>query len=155
MPAEHRIADVEILILHCGDPRYEAVIGGLRRDVELLDLMWQAAESRLDEHPDKVWIVAAEGGRALAWAAYRPGPDDIEVQAVNSFERPEVWDTDWYGIVYAVRHELIRHHSAITYVYDEPLDLHLWDGWVCTDDGWSSEPDAPAHHWHELRRTAD
>lgn len=148
--------DYEIMILQQGDPLYGPVLGGLRADTELLDLMWQAAESRLDEHPDKVWIVAVgPGHRALAWCAYQPyNGGDIEIQCTNSFERPECWDDDLYGIVYQTRHELIRDHSAITYVYNEPLDLHLWDGWTETAAEWSNEPDTPPHHWHELRRTA-
>ncbi|MEV0732322.1 hypothetical protein [Polymorphospora sp. NPDC050346] len=147
---------MEILILCEGDPRYEEVIGGLRDDQDLLDLMWQAAESRLDEHPDKVWIVAVDGARALAWCAYQPATDPrAQVQAVNSFERPEAWDADWYGVVYAVRHELIRYRAGLTYVYDEIVDLHGWDGWTPTDDGWSNEPDTPSHHWTELLRPAD
>lgn len=147
----------EILILRQGDPLYEPIIGGLRADTDLLDYMWQAAESRLDEHADKVWIVAARNGRALAWCAYEPsaGHADAGVKCTNSFERPECWDEDLYGIVYQARHEIIRHYRALTYVYGEPLPLHLWDGWTQVDDGWSGEPDAPSHHWYALLRDAD
>lgn len=147
----------DILILRHGSPRYEPVIGRLRGDAPLLAYMWQAAESRLDEHPDKVWIVPVDpADRALAWCAYQPcDRADAVVQCVNSFERPESWDDDLYAVVYAARHELIRYLDAVTYVFDEPLELHLWDGWVPFADGWSNEPDTPSHHWTGLRRPAE
>jgi hypothetical protein len=147
--------DYEVVILTAGDDRYEQVIGGLRNDRELLDVMWQAAESQLDERLDKVWVVAVEPatGRALAWCAYQPTTElNAQLKCVNSYERPECWDEDLYGVVYAVRHELIRHSSAVTFVFDEPLQMHLWDGWQPFDDGWSSEPGVPSHHWTGLRR---
>lgn len=147
--------DIEIMKVQVGDPQYEQVIGGLRADADLLAYMWQAAESRLDEHPTKVWIVAVDpNGRALAWCAYQPVGDGV-VTCVNSFERPEVWGRGLYATVYAARHQLIRWFDAVTYVYDQPLPLHLADGWVPFEEGWSSEPDAPSHHWTGLRRPAD
>jgi len=148
------VSQVEVLIIRQGDPLYEPVFGGLRRDQALLDRMWREAESRLDERPDKVWVVAVDGGRALAWCAYQPEAGG-RVKAVNSFERPECWDADWYGVVYAVRHELIRRCEATTFVFNEILPLHVWDGWVPFVDGMSDEPGVPSHHWTGLRRAAD
>lgn len=65
--------------------------------------------SRLDEFPDKVWVMAVDpAGRALVWSAFQPCErDDAAVQCVNSFERPETWDDDLCALVYAARHELI------------------------------------------------
>lgn len=148
---------MEVLILRWGEPRYEEVIGGLRRDGALLAGMWLAAESRLDEHPGKTWVVAVDaGGRALAWCAFEPADEPgVDVKAVDSYERPESWDDDLYAVVYQVRHELIRFSSAVTYVFPEPLELHLWDGWVPTVEGWSDEPGVPSHHWTRLVRAPD
>lgn len=148
----------EIVIVQQGDDRYEPVIGVLRADRNLLDLMWTAAESRLDEHPDKVWIVAVDPpDRALAWCAYESTAQPGRVKCVNSFERPESWDNDLYALVYEVRQELLHllDLTADTFIFDDPMDLHA--GWTPFADGWSAEPDAPPHHWTGLtwsRRTS-
>ncbi|SNT66285.1 hypothetical protein SAMN05421812_13632 [Asanoa hainanensis] len=145
----------EIVVIRPGDNRYERVMSTLRADRPLLRRMWREAESRLDEHRRKTWVVAVGAGdRALAWCAYEPFARGC-VKAVNSFERPEVWGQGLYERVYNVRHQLIRYRRALTFIFDQPLPLHLRDGWVPVADGWSSEPDAPSHHWNELRRPAD
>lgn len=66
------------------------------------------------------------------------------MKCVNSFERPESRENDLYGLAYAARHEIIRHPDAITFVFDEPVEVHPWDGWVPFANGWSNELDRAA-----------
>lgn len=145
---------VEVLILRQGDARYEQVFGQLRPDRELLADLWAAAESRLPEHPDKTWIVAVEDGVPVAWCAYEPTSEQgAEVKCTDSYERREVWGRGLYGRAFWVRHRMVRRKSAITYVFPEPLGLHLSAGWRITGEGWSREPGIDSHHWYELRRS--
>lgn len=150
-------AEYEVVIVAMGDGRYEEVIGALRADWDLRDLMYVQADFDLVERPDKVWIVAVDpGGRVLAWCAYEPTEEaGAEVKCVDSCERPECWDEDVYGVVYAVRHELVRRYDAATYVFEGPLDLHRMDGWEVFVEGGAAEPDVPEDHWYGLRRPAD
>lgn len=143
---------VEILILQMGDDRYEDTVGRLRADRELRHEMWQAAESRLDEHPDKIWVIAHRLGEgALAWCAYEPSTEPgYELKLVNSYERPWSWSQDWYAVVYEVREVLTAGHACVSYIYAEPLEVHT--GWQVTAEGDSDEPDAPSHHWHRVVR---
>lgn len=149
--------DYEVVIVAQGDDRYEEVLGAVRGDRALLDLMWHQAEFELIEHPAKVWIAAVDPvGRPLAWCAIEPTDQmGAQVKAVDSCERPECWAEDVYGVIYAARHELLRNCAAVTYIFDEPLTMHLWDGWVPFAEGWSSEPGEPPHHWTGLFREAD
>ena len=65
-------------------------------------------------------------------------------------------DLDAFAAVHdAQRHRTIVVSSplpCVTYVFSDPVRLHLADGWRITDEGDSHEPDAPSHHWYELRR---
>lgn len=147
---------VEILILRHGDPRYEPVLAAMRSDQALLADLLTAAGSRLPEHEHKVWVIAVRGGRALAWCAYEPSDEPgTTLKLVDSYERPESWDDDWYADVYQVRHELTRWYACVTYVYVDPLDLHLADGWQITAEGDSDEPGSEPHRWYRLVRPAD
>ncbi|HWB38354.1 MAG TPA: hypothetical protein VHA75_20240 [Rugosimonospora sp.] len=145
---------VEVLILRQGDARYEEMFGQLRADRALLADLWAAAESRLDEHPGKTWIVAVEAGVPVAWCAYEPTDEQgAEVKCVDSYERREAWGRGLYARVFWARHRLIRRAEAITYVFAQPLGLHLSAGWRITGEGDRSEPGIPSHHWYELRRS--
>jgi hypothetical protein len=144
----------EVLIVQLGDPRYEEVLGRLRADRALLELMRVQAGFDLVEHPEKVWIIAVDPtGQPLAWCAYEPSDEPgIDVKCVDSCERPECWDEDVYLVVYTARHELIRQHRAVTYIYPEPVELHETDGWAVTGTGISREPGMPERRWYRLAR---
>lgn len=149
------VAVAEILILRRGELRYESVFAQLRADQALLDEMWQAAESELDEHDDKVWVIAvrAYDGRPVAWATFEPSDTPgIDIKLVNSYEVPSSWDDDWYLAVHEVRHLLTEAYTCETFVFDDPLQLFEWDGYVAFADDWSNEPGVPSHHWTGLRR---
>lgn len=147
---------VEVLILRQGDARYEEVLSELRNDHVLLAEAWSDAEMILHEHAAKTWVIAVDGSRPLAWCALEPAPLDegVELKAVDSYERRDARDRGLYLRVYVVRHDMLRHRSAVTYLYDQPLPVHLADGWEITNDGWSNEPGIPAHHWSRLTRAA-
>jgi hypothetical protein len=148
---------VRVLTLRQGGPCYEEILGQIRDDRELLAAAWSDAEMTLHEHPAKTWVVAVEGGRPLAWCALEPAPPDegVALKAVDSYERRDARGRGLYTRVYIVRHDMIRRRSAVTYLFDQPVPLHLADGWQVTTDGWSNEPGIPAHHWTRLTWVAN
>ncbi|GAA2360730.1 hypothetical protein Cme02nite_38010 [Catellatospora methionotrophica] len=148
----------ELVTVWIGHPRYEELLGPVRADTALLRQMWLDAESELDEQPGKLWCVSVVDGRAGAWAA---AVEDCGVlRCCNSYEVPAYRGRGLYAAAYAHRHATIVAPStlpAITYVYDQPLPLHLADGWAVTASGTStvSEPDGDGrfeHRWHAMRR---
>lgn len=150
---------VEVVTVEIGHLRYEQLFGPLRDDPGVLATMWQEAESRLNEVPGKRWTVAVaeRDGRpaaAAAWAAALVV--DGELRCCNNYERPGFRGRGLYEAAYRVRHDTIVARCglpAVTYVFEQPLALHLADGWRVTDEGVSSEPEVPAHRWVELRRS--
>lgn len=152
MPAE--VDAGELLVLRLGEARYEPVMAALRADEPLLAYLREAAGFELTEDADTVWIVATDdAGRVLAACAYEPADEDgIEVKCVDSWERPSSWDDDLYALVYAARHELIRWHDAVTYIYLDIVELHEWDGWVVVGSGVDPRTGI---RWYRLWRPAD
>lgn len=149
-----------------GHPRYEELLGPVRDDPALLRQMWLDAESELDEADGKLWCVATVNvdGRwvAGAWAAAITEQVDgqMTLRCCNSYEVPAYRGRGLYAAAYAHRHATIVAPwtgPALTYVYDQPLPLHLADGWRVTASGVSTvdEPDGDGgteHRWHEMRR---
>lgn len=148
--------DYKIITVEIGHPRYEDLLGPVRAEAALLRQMWLDAESALDEAPGKQWVVAVVDGRAGAWAAAYV--KDGTLHCVNSYE--VVRGRGLYAAAYRHRHDTIVAPwtgLAVTYVYDQPLPLHLADGWRLVQSGVSTvdEPDGDGkteHRWHELRR---
>lgn len=151
--------DYEIVTTRQGDTRYDALIGAVRADRALMATVWSDSESRMPESSGKVWYVAVVGGVPAAWCAAETV--DGVLRCTDSYERHGYRGHGLYAAVYAYRHldaVLVAEREgmpAVTYVFAEPLALHLADGWVVTAEGDSAELDAPAHHWFELRRPAD
>jgi len=126
-----------ISILTPGDGGYEHILGPMRADLVLREYARDAADCHLREHPRKVWVVAHDPGGVLAWCAYEPADEPgVEVKACDSVELPRAWDTDVWSVLYEVRQTLIGARTAVTYVYDQPLWLHLVDGWRPAGVGW-------------------
>ena len=138
---------------------YEPLIGSLREDSALLATMWQEAESRLDEAPEgapyvKMWWVtlAPNTSEPAAWAALVLGASG-EVVCCNNYERGEWRGLGLYEQAYRRRHAILAALGmpAVTYIFAQPLALHLADGWRITGQGDSAEMGVPSHHWYELR----
>jgi len=153
--AEYTTATLKVLTM--GDPDYETVFGPLREDQDLAHWMMQDAESTLDEKPGKIWwvLVADNGVTAMAWCAATVTTDHDGselIRCTNSYHRREYRDTELYPLVYSARHAWLVEQGidAETYVYDQPLPLHLADGWEIETDGVSHEVDEP-HRWYGLR----
>lgn len=148
---------VHLVQVEVGHPRYEELIGPLRGDDELLAVMLSEAESRLDEEPGKQWFVAAvqQGDRWVAGAWACAVVRDGLLWCCNNYERPGFRGNGLYGLAYDLRHAVLVESCglpAVTYIFVDPLQRHLDDGWRVTGEGDSNEPWAPSHHWFELRR---
>lgn len=149
----------ELVTIWIGHPRYEELLAPVRVDAALLRRMLLDAESQLDEQLGKLWCVAVVDGQAGAWAA--AVEDCGMLRCCNSYEVPAYRGLGLYAAAYRHRHDTIvapSTLSAVTYVYDQPLPLHLADGWAVTASGTSAvaEPDGDGkieHRWHEMRRT--
>ena len=94
------------------------------------------------------WIIETEGGRRI-------------LRCCNNYVRrgfrnraPEL-----YALAYRARHRQVVSRKglpAVTYLFPEPIGLHLASGWrVDTGPGSAgtsrSAPDGPVHHWQRLR----
>lgn len=154
---------ITVVNVRAGDPGYERLLGPVRDNTDLLTRMWADAESRLDEHPDKIWAVAMITNDhirrpvAAAWAAA------IEIdhqgqrmlRCCNNYEVPRWRGRGLYELVYRHRHDHIIAGSplpAITWIFDQPRALHQADGWAVTGTGISRLPNIDEHPWYEMRR---
>jgi hypothetical protein len=147
----------QIVTVEIGHPRYEELLGPLRDDDQLSRSMWWDAESRLDETPGKRWVIAVvdDMGRSVAAAWAAAVTVDGQLKCCNNYERREYRGRGLYAAAYEHRHRIIVEPSelpCVTYIFREPLQLHLDDEWRVTGEGDSVVPDAPPHHWYELRR---
>lgn len=155
---------VELLTVCAGDPAYAELLDPVRADRALMARIWADSESTMPEESGKVWCVAAvwAGGHrhAGAWCAAYETVDDGEptLKCCDSYEL--LRGRGLYAAVYAHRHREVvlpaatRGLPALTYVFAQPLPLHLADGWHVTDEGDSAEPGIEPHRWYELRRPA-
>jgi hypothetical protein len=130
--------NVHIFVVKQGDFDYRALMNWMR----LPSLVREAAANAdfwIDEHPDKVWIIAADVrlGMIRAFCAYEhsrvPG---IDVQLVDGYEVSWSWDDDYYQVVHMVRDELVRGFSCAAFIYIDPWDLYPESqGWQMVDSG--------------------
>lgn len=162
-------------------PTVARVVAGTGRHRELLATLsaepvasqwWEDAESRIDadsEHTSYMVVyVPGDGGQMVpaAWAGWRieTGDDGARVlRCCDNYVRqgyrrqiPEL-----YRLAYKARHRqvvAVRRMPAVTYLYPEPIGLHVADGWTI-----DTSPDAagrstpyeggPEHHWRRLTWT--
>jgi hypothetical protein len=114
--------------------------------------VWADAEIGLTtaEHPEKVWWLAVdENERVLAFCAAWPGEGgDTECGHNYELGHRERTERHW-PTVFAARQLWLLHMgvSAYTYIFDQPLELHLAHGWRLDGDEGVSELD---HHWQRL-----
>jgi hypothetical protein len=146
-----------------GEQLYTDLLDRIRRDADLVSRMWTEAESAPDELdvPGTQWTVAiTEAGEPAAWCA---ATIDRAGQLVchSNYEVPANRGRGLYAAAYDARHRdvLLKYkRAAITYLFPEPIPLHLASGWIPDaapgGSGTSSPyPDGPTHSWRRLTWT--
>lgn len=120
--------------------------------------VWADAEIDMraaTRNPGKIWWLAVEGDRVLAQCAAWPA-DMIRPlwECGHNYEYGHRGRAERYWPkVFAARqawlveHGLTHRLTAVTYVFDQPLALHLSAGWTLTGMQDVSEH---GHHWQEL-----
>jgi hypothetical protein len=141
---------VEIVTTWSGGPRYELVTG-LRADPDVWAYALAAADCDLTEQPGQVWVLAVDEDGVAAWCAYHPGPGGHPVQCVDSVELPRAYGSGAYRAAFLARHELLRRCPCVTYVYADPLALHLEHGWRYAGRGRTGD----GRDWYRLIRDPD
>jgi hypothetical protein len=149
----------ELVTCQTGDGAYAELLGPVVADPDLLAQMWADAEADRGElvAPGTTWVIAAvhAGGRRhpAAWAGATVIEEDGQqvLKLVCSYEVPAWRGRGLYALAYAERHRTIVEPwsgPAVTYIFAQPLALHLADGWTVTGEGISND----GHAWYELRR---
>jgi hypothetical protein len=143
-----------------GQPEYARLLTRIRQDPALVAAMWADAESRPDEldRPGTRWsvtLVEGSGQEApAAWCAARQIEDrGVPVLKCHSnYEVPAWRGQGLYAAAYRERHRRVVHPSplpAFTYLFPEPIGLHIADGWQTT--GLTGPGEVDGHTWWELR----
>lgn len=156
---EYQLVNVQL-----GDPGYEELIGQIRADAALREQMWQDAEHRLEESPDKIWslVIVRVDDRWVpaAWAAARV-VDGVLVCSDNyerrGFRGSDLGRDGWgfYPKAYAHRHVTVVVPSGLpaqTFIFAQPRALHEAGGWVATGLARTSHEADEPHPWLEMRR---
>jgi hypothetical protein len=162
-PMAHDYQYIAAQVLRHGEQWYTDLLGRIRQDQALVTAMWQDAEGHPDELdvPDTYWSVTIlDDGTPAAWAAATV-LDDGTIKSHSNYEVREHRGRGLYTMAYHARHTnvfLAYQLPAVTYLYPQPVDLHLADGWVK-----DTAPDAsgtsvsyaggPVHHWQRLTWT--
>ncbi|MBQ1047820.1 hypothetical protein KBX50_04975 [Micromonospora sp. C51] len=150
---------IEVITLVHGTPHFGALLARTRADPELIERMWVDAECTPDELdvPGTWWSVAVlhDGSRLAAWAAARV--DGGVLKCFANYEVPGIGrELGLYRDVYRERHRSVVLRMglpAVTYLFAEPIPLHLADGWYRTGlQGESETTGTVTHTWQELRR---
>jgi hypothetical protein len=143
-----------IVVARHGNPRYEAVVAELTAE-PLASQWWQDAESYHEDGISYMVAMAADESGQLApaaWAGWRV-VDGI-LKCCNNYERQGIGRRDeLYRLAYRARHRQIVapwRGPAVTYLFPEPIGLHLADGWYRT--GVTGPGELAGHVWWELRR---
>lgn len=147
----------EMVTCRTGDAAWTELLGPVLADPALLARMWADAEATPDElaAPGTTWVIATvHAGDHRVAAAWAGAIEEGEtLKPVCSYEVPAWRGHGLYARAYAERHRTIVEPwpgPAVTYVFADPLALHLADGWTATGEGDSEH----GHHWYELRRPA-
>ncbi len=140
-----------------GDPHHGSLLGHLAAE-PLATQWWCDAESRVRDEPDRSYMVVYVGGVAAAWAGWIVQGSTLlcchnYVRRSYRGRTPEL-----YGLAYRAR----QHHvvdrlglDAVTYLFPEPIGMHVADGWV-PDVGPDASgtsvpyPGGPVHRWQRL-----
>lgn len=145
---------IRTLTLKHGSQYYAELLNLVRSDRILVTAMWDDAESRPEELdvPGTTWIVVVtEVGEPAAWCAARI--ENGILKCHSNYEVRKYRGRGLYELAYRQRHRdvvLPAGVPAVTYLFEQPIDLHKADGWRLTGDDGPGE--IPRHRWWELRR---
>jgi hypothetical protein len=153
---------MEVIDVRVGHPRHPPLISPLR-EPELADQWWDDAESHAEATVSYMVVYAPDPSGAMvpaAWAGWVLGGNalrccDNYVRRGFRRRRPEL-----YEMAYRARHRQVVQVlglPGVTYLFPEPVGLHLRDGWVRdTSPGSSGTRDGrPEHRWQRLLWTPD
>lgn len=152
---------MRVVTLAYGEPEYGVRLGQVSGDAELVARMWADAESRPFElaEPGTRWSIAlvddGDGEVPAAWCAVREITEDGQpvLKGLCNYEVPAYRGHGLYLAAYRERHRRVVRPSvlpAVTYLFAQPIGLHLGDGWHHT--GLTGPGELPDHQWWELRR---
>ncbi len=157
--SDGRVAVIAVLP---GSKRHARLIAEMRSE-PLATQWWQDAESRYEpgEPPVSYMVTYVTDDNGLvvpaAWAGWRLDTDwtGTRLLCCDNYVRrgyrgrvPEL-----YRLAYRARHRNVVRAlklPAVTYLFPEPVDLHLADGWVQDDSPSGSDVSDLGHHWTRL-----
>lgn len=152
----------EVVYLPVGHPRYEELTAHLREE-PLRTQWWNDAESEHMPHVSYVMVLAEDAaGRMVpaAWAGWYVKKTERVLKCCSNYVRHGFRDQspDLYEVAYRERHlrvVLPLGLQAETFVFPEPVDLHLGDGWRKDDSNAGrgvsrAYADGPVHYWRRL-----
>lgn len=156
--------DVSVSTLVHGSSRYSWLFDQLCDDVELATSLWEDAESRPSELdvPGTLWTVVTVRDQLAAWCAARltvTGRSGEVLKCFHNYEVPRYRGHDLYERAYRRRHrDVILPFSqtapigsvAVTYLFSQPIPLHLADNWCLTGVSGVSRAATEPHEWWEL-----
>lgn len=155
---------MRIITLTRNHPQYDQITTELCTE-PLRSQWWDDAESH--HEPGISYSMVIHDEVPAAWAGWTFEREDGRpvLRCCNNYVRREYRGgvPDLYALAYAHRHRHIVTHlgmPAVTYLFPEPVALHLADGWVIdTSPGssgtsWAREVgQGQEHHWRRLRWT--
>lgn len=157
----HKIVTVEV-----GSPVFAELFRDLLADPDFADRMWRDSETSVADllglktaHPfgPKFLTVAVVDGQPAVWAGHQLVVEDgvLVVKCTDSYDREPYRHLRLYPEAYAARQLLVeelcreRGVDAVTYVYIDPLWLHL--GWTLVVSDVSRVEGLDEHRWYLMR----
>lgn len=118
---------------------------------------WTDAESSVDDPADASYLVAVVDRQPAAWAGYVVDFAAGELRCCNNYIR-RGHTPDLYEAVFRARHDQVvvpAGMPAVTYLFPEPIPLHLAYGWrVDVGPGAAGMsrpfPGGPLHRWQRM-----
>ncbi len=148
---------MDVTALTPGTVRYASMMAQLAAD-PLAAEWWQDAESGVDAGVSYMMVTVA--GRPAAWAGWQLIEGGTIVKCCNNYVRRghRNQDPELYKVAFLARHDQVLTRlglPAVTYLFPEPIPLHLEYGWrLDTGPGSAGTSRAvrggPLHHWRRL-----
>lgn len=151
--------ELDIIMLHPADREYRHFMSVLTAE-PLRTQWWNDAESRVEPGISYAMVLVDDQPAAWAgWQVVRDGGTPV-LRCCNNYVRHEFRGRrpELYELAYRHRHQNVVARlglPGVTYLFPEPIGLHLADGWVldAADDACGdSSPytGGPVHHWRRL-----